>query len=126
MRLSYIIGGMVIIAALIIAMFSFRSSLTHYVTIDEAKALDRPVQVAGLLVKDSTKYDTISNSLIFKLREPTGDEMVVRYQKSKPANFENADKIVAIGRYDKSQDVFIANELLVKCPSKYEGRISEK
>ena len=53
------------------------------------------------------------------------DEMVVHYPKSKAANFENAEKIVAIGKYDKNERAFIANELLVKCPSKYEGKVSE-
>jgi len=51
--------------------------------------------------------------------------MQIKYDKSKPSNFENADKIVAVGKYITSDDVFHADELLVKCPSKYEGRISE-
>jgi cytochrome c-type biogenesis protein CcmE len=126
MKLSYILGAIVIIAALIFAMFSFTSSLTSYVTISEAKETGQNVQVAGVLGEQSINYDVSRNLLIFTLMEPQGDEMIVHYAKSKPANFENADKIVAIGRYDKSQQVFVANELLVKCPSKYEGRISQE
>ena len=126
MKKSYLIGGIVIIAALILAMYSFKSTLTSYVTIKEAIASEQHVQVAGLLVEASTDYDTNNNLLIFKLQEPTGDEMAIHYDGSKPANFENADKIVAIGKYDKNQEAFIANQLLVKCPSKYEEKISEQ
>ena len=126
MKKSYIIGGIVVVAALVFAMFSFKSTLTSYVTIEEAKAGEQYVQVAGILVAGSSYYDVNKNLLIFELKEPTGDKMMIHYNKSKPANFESADKIVAVGKFDKNDQAFIANELLVKCPSKYEGRIEEK
>ncbi len=126
MKKSYVIGAIVIIAALIFAMFSFKATLTSYVTIQEAKAGEQYVQVAGLLVRGSASYHAADNSLIFTLKEPDGDEMLVHYNKSKPSNFEGADKIVAVGKFNKSDQLFYADELLVKCPSKYEGRISEK
>lgn len=125
MRKSYIIGAVVVAAALIFALLSFKSTLTSYVTIDEAKAGEQYVQVAGLLVQGSDRYDESTNSLYFELEEPGGSTMQIKYDKSKPSNFENADKIVAVGQYITSDDVFHADELLVKCPSKYEGRISE-
>ncbi len=126
MKKSYIIAGVIICGALVMAMFSFKSTLTSYVTIQEAKASERVVQVAGTLVPNSVSVNAETNMLIFDLQEPSGDKMTIHYHRSKPANFENADKIVAIGHFDKSSQVFIANELLVKCPSKYEGRIDSK
>jgi cytochrome c-type biogenesis protein CcmE len=45
----------------------------------------------------------------------------VRYHGVKPANFEDAVSIVAIGRYDAAASEFAADKLLVKCPSKYQG-----
>lgn len=126
MNKSFIIGGIVILAALILAMFSFKSSLTNYVTIKEAMITEQFVQVAGLLDKKGIGFDDKQNLLIFTLKEQNGDSMIVYYNKSKPANFENAEKIVAIGQYNKSKQAFIANELLVKCPSKYEGRFNKK
>ncbi len=45
----------------------------------------------------------------------------MRYKGLKPANFEDAISIVAIGQYDESSKEFEANKLLVKCPSKYQG-----
>ena len=126
MKKSYIIGGIIIAASLVFALFSFKSTLTNYVTIEEAISSEQYVQVAGILVKESIHYELDRSLLIFKLREPNGKEMTVHYSKSKPANFDDADKIVVVGKYDRNQNVFIANELLVKCPSKYEERISNK
>jgi cytochrome c-type biogenesis protein CcmE len=45
--------------------------------------------------------------------------MQVVYDGVKPGNFEEAVQIVAIGRYQ--DDAFHAEQLLVKCPSKYQG-----
>jgi len=126
LKKSYFIGGIIIVAALILALFSFKSSLTNYVTINDAKASQHHVQVAGVLKQESIRYNEENNALIFTIKEPTGDELIVQYSKTKPANFENADKIVAIGKYDKTQQVFFADEILVKCPSKYEGRIESE
>ena len=122
MKKSYIIGGIVIIAALLLAMFSFKSTLTSYVSIKDAKATEQHVQVAGVLVKGSTSFDETRNLLIFSIKEEDGSEMTVHYYKSKPANFENAEKIVAVGKYNKLTQAFVANELLVKCPSKYKKK----
>jgi cytochrome c-type biogenesis protein CcmE len=40
------------------------------------------------------------------------------FTKPKPAQFEQLEKMVLIGTYDK--DHFLATEILSKCPSKYE------
>jgi cytochrome c-type biogenesis protein CcmE len=48
----------------------------------------------------------------------------VTYRDVKPANFEEAVSIVAIGTYRTG--AFHAEKLLVKCPSKYQGEETEK
>ena len=45
--------------------------------------------------------------------------MPVMYEGVKPGNFEEATEIVAIGSY--RDGAFHAEQLLVKCPSKYQG-----
>lgn len=123
MKKSYIIGGVVVVLAMIMAMYSFQSTLTSYVTVSDAKASKRPVQVAGVMVMGTKNYELDSNNLVFILREDGGDEMKVEYSGPKPANFDNVSKVVAIGKYEPKEQVFLARELLVKCPSKYEGRV---
>jgi cytochrome c-type biogenesis protein CcmE len=123
MKKSYIIGGVVIVLAMALAMYSFQSTLTSYVTVSEAKASNRPVQVAGIVVEGTDKYDLDSNNLLFTLREDGGDQMKVEYDGPRPGNFDNVTKVVAIGKYEPKKGVFLARELLVKCPTKYEGRV---
>jgi cytochrome c-type biogenesis protein CcmE len=120
---AHIIGILVIVVAMIIVMVSFQSSLTSYVSVREAKASKRPVQVAGILVKDSAQYDSNAHRLIFTLREDSGDEMNIEYNGSRPADLEAQSKIVVIGRYYPTKQVFLAKDLLLKCPTKYESRV---
>jgi cytochrome c-type biogenesis protein CcmE len=123
MKKSYIVGGVVVVLAMAMAMYSFKSTLTSYVTVSEAKASKRPVQVAGIVVEGTDRYDLENNNLIFTLREDGGDEMKVEYDGPRPGTFDNVTKVVAIGKYKPEEQVFMARELLVKCPTKYEGRV---
>ena len=123
MKKSYIVGGLVVVLAMVMAMYSFKSTLTSYVTVSEAKASKRPVQVAGMVVEGTDRYDLERNNLIFVLREDGGDQMQVEYDGPRPGNFDNVTKVVAIGKYEPKEKVFMARELLVKCPSKYEGKV---
>jgi len=123
---SYIIGAVIVVLALVMAMYSFKSTLTAYVSVSEAKVSPRAVQVAGVVVKGSERYDLESNKLMFTLREDGGDEMAVEYDGSKPANFDDATKVVSVGKYNTKRSLFVASELLIKCPTKYEGRVKGK
>jgi len=120
---SYVIGAVIVVLALTMAMYSFQSTLTAYVSVSEAKASPRAVQVAGIVVKGSKHYDIQNNRLKFTLREDSGDEMAVEYDGRRPANFDDVAKVVSIGKYNVKREVFVATELLVKCPTKYEGRV---
>ena len=101
----------------------FASAVTPYVDYEAARATERTVQVAGGLLQGSSGYDMDAGQLLFTLvdTEDASKQMSVRYEGLKPANFEDAVSIVAIGRFDPATEQFAANELLVKCPSKYQG-----
>lgn len=101
----------------------FASAVTPYVDYDAARATDRTVQVAGALLQGSSKYDAETSRLLFTLVDAENESKTldVAYGGLKPANFEDAVSIVAIGRFDAASEEFAANELLVKCPSKYQG-----
>ncbi len=118
-RVWYSVGGVLIVAFLAYGATSFKSNLTPYVSFEEAQRSPRKVQVAGGLVPDSTSYIEDKELLEFGMVEEDGNTMTVHYGGVKPGNFEEAIQIVAIGTY--SEGVFHANQLLVKCPSKYQG-----
>lgn len=119
----YVLGAVLLAAFAGFSLMSFRQALTPYVDYAEAQSTSsRMVQVAGALEKGSTSYVTARESLFFTLRDPESDATLrVRYQGLKPANFEEAISIVAIGHYDRGAREFEAEKLLVKCPSKYQG-----
>ncbi|MEO1367372.1 MAG: cytochrome c maturation protein CcmE [Acidobacteriota bacterium] len=105
------------------AFVQFNDALTPYVSYEKAIAAERNVQVAGGLQNGSTSYDESVGSLHFTLvdTEDASKTLAVRYDGVKPANFEEAISIVAIGAWDAEQEEFAAHDLLVKCPSKYQG-----
>jgi cytochrome c-type biogenesis protein CcmE len=112
----YIIGGAVILAALAYGASAFQTSLTPYVAVAEAKNAKGTVQVSGLL-GDLGNYDAAGN-FVFTLKDDKNSTLTVVYKHPKPANFDQATGVVAIGRYQGG--VLQAESLLVKCPSKYE------
>ena len=123
-RLLYLAGSVLLLAFAGYAFTSFRQTLTPYVSFAEAQKSNRTLQVAGGLVKGSSSYG--DGALSFTIREPkTGTTMPVRYRGVKPANFEEALSVVAIGRYSRD-GVLEADKLLVKCPSKYQGVAPEE
>jgi len=117
-RTLYLLGIVLLLAFAGFAFTSFKQTMTPYVSFREARSMDRTLQVAGGLVKGSSSYH--DGALFFLIKEPsTGETMQVRYQGLKPANFEDALSVVAIGRYQGER--MDADKLLVKCPSKYQG-----
>ena len=122
-RTVYYLAGAALL--LVFAGFSyseFKGALTPYVPYEVARDAQRTVQVAGGLEKGTSGYDEASGQLRFTLiEEETAETIRVRYEGVKPANFEDAVSIVAIGRYDAASQEFAAKQLLVKCPSKYQG-----
>ena len=121
-KMSYLFGVVLLVAFAGFSAQSFNEALTPYVSYEQARDGNRTVQVAGALQAGSSGYDEVEQALHFTLvEEASGATLPVRYEGLKPANFEEAVSIVAIGRYDAGGDVFHADKLLVKCPSKYQG-----
>jgi cytochrome c-type biogenesis protein CcmE len=122
-----IIGLVIIVAALAFSALAFKNNLVNAVPFAEAmKATDSDVQVMGAPVKGTMAYDTAAHALRFDLRDTAGRTLPVVYQGPKPDDLDSAmSKAVAInaqGTYDPKRQVFVADNLLVKCPSKYQGQ----
>jgi cytochrome c-type biogenesis protein CcmE len=118
------IGAVLLVAALAYGASQFVTNLTPYVTFKEAKSMTgRVVQVMGPL--DKSEPPVFDGMLTFTLmEEKTGEKIRVRFNKSKPANFDQATQVTAIGSWNG--EYLEARNLLVKCPSKYQGTDSEK
>ncbi len=113
------LGGAAIVGFVAFGAGAFRDNLTPYVSFERARRSGDAVQVAGVLVPGSDRYDEMAAQLMFTIADEQGDTLLVSYKGLKPGNFNEATQIVAIGRY--RGDRLEAEKLLVKCPSKYQG-----
>jgi cytochrome c-type biogenesis protein CcmE len=110
--------GLFVVAATI-GVSSFRQSVTPYISFREARRSAGMVQVNGVLADKNYVLKVDEQFLEFKLRDSKEEVMPVVYRGVIPGNFDQATSIVAIGRY--RGDHFEAEQLLVKCPSKYQA-----
>lgn len=106
-------------SAVVIGVTSFKQTMTPYIGFKEARQASGQVQVNGKLADKDYVLKKEEQYLRFSLKDPNGDVMPVVYRGVIPGNFDQAVSIVAIGRYQG--DHFEANQLLVKCPSKYQA-----
>jgi cytochrome c-type biogenesis protein CcmE len=105
------------------SVFVFQSSVTPYVTFAQAKSAQSAVQVKGTLAAPRITLTEDGRATRFMLRDDAGEEVSVVYRGAKPEGLDEATGIVAIGKYSNGQ--FLADKLLVKCPSKYQGSVSK-
>lgn len=122
----YIIGIAIIVLAIVLGYYGLTSALRPYTTsVSEAMSTGRGVQLAGYLVPGEQGHYDAANNFTFQMQDNTGKIVQVSYPKVKPANFEQAISIVAIGHYDSAKGVFQADDMLVKCPSKYQEQMNQ-
>ena len=120
MKPKLVFGLLLVMASIGFGVTAFRNSLTPYISFAEAKKSSGSSQVNGTLADPAAvRYDVEKSELAFTLKDDHGEVMPVVYHGVKPANFEQATSVVAIGTYKAGR--FEADQLLVKCPSKYQA-----
>lgn len=124
MKRGYWIAAGLAVLFVILGLTSFQKTLTPYLSFEEARKAKGAVQVMGGLDRSSDRYDTATQRLFFDLVDDHGGRMPVVYAGTRPANFQDAVSIVAIGPFRGGR--IEAEKLLVKCPSKYQGAEVER
>ena len=124
--MKFVIGGIVVAVVIgVLIATSFSGSTSEYLTVAEVKALGpeqaRSSRVAGAIVPDSVDWSTRDLHLTFEISDDTG-ELAISYHGPQPDMLVDAVEAVVVGKYDPSGQVFEAEELLMKCPSKYEEK----
>ena len=128
MKKSHIFG-IVIIAAAIAVIVSTAGDASSYVTFSEAQALavngnGAKIHVVGTLKKDEQNHivgiERSPDLLSFKfiMVDENNQEQVVLYPQPIPQDFEKSEQVVVVGSYHN--DTFVAEKILLKCPSKYQ------
>jgi len=128
MKKTYIIALLVIAVAVAIIVTT-AGDASSYVTFDQAAQMaslgnHKSIHVVGELKKDDAGHivgmeksaDMLSFS--FVLVDDNGKEQKVYYNEPMPPDFTKSEKVVVIGHYQA--DIFIAEKILLKCPSKYQ------
>lgn len=127
MKPKLIIGILAIVGFTSLLMYNFGESISTYTTFEHAGSRSN-AHIPG--VWDNEKdygFSRETMQFTFYMKDEDGVSKKVVYPKPKPNNFEQADQLVAIG--ELRGEIFYANELLMKCPSKYNdadpGRFTE-
>lgn len=108
-------------AAIIIGVYTAAVPST---TFGGAKNVEgKDVRITGILDKTRPiEYDPLADANLTKFHvvDSTGHSELVylHYEKGKPDGLEFSEKITLLGRYGEG-DVFHANDIQMKCPSKY-------
>jgi cytochrome c-type biogenesis protein CcmE len=129
MKKGHIIGLGIIAIAIVIIMTSIgdASSYESFSTAWEMKedGEDKAIHVVGQLKKDETgqvagiEVREDKTSFTFLLIDNEGTEQKVFYNEPVPADFQRSEQVVVIGSY-RDKDIFVADKILMKCPSKYQ------
>lgn len=126
MNAKFIIGLTLILAFMFLGAYSFFDTQVSSVSFAAAKKSTNKVQVQGAVDFETMQYDMENKRLIFDLvsAEAGSDERItVIYHGEVPGNFEQATSVTVIGV--NGEEGFVAENMLVKCPSKYEGEDPE-
>ncbi|TAH43699.1 MAG: cytochrome c maturation protein CcmE [Bacteroidetes bacterium] len=120
MKKSHIIAIVVIAVAIAAIMSTVADSSTYASFRTALENPDRTYHVVGHLDKDMPQEyhpEKDADLFSFYLKDNEGLVKQVLLQKAKPQDFEKSEQIVVIGKMDG--DDFVAKEILMKCPSKY-------
>ena len=128
MKKTHILGIIIIAIAVMIIIITAGDAST-YVTFREAKKMategnDKKIHVVGQLKQDAegnilglqVTEDMLSVSFLMVDNENTEQE--VYYNEPMPPDLQRSEQVVVIGSFN--EDIFIADKILLKCPSKYQ------
>lgn len=118
MKPRLIIGLVLLVSFTSLLMLNFSSSIDTYANFEQAEDSKGRRYVIGTWESNLPHgFDMSSKSFVFHMKDEDGNIRKVMYNKAKPTNFEDADQLVVKGKM--SNGVFLSDDMLVKCPSKY-------
>ncbi len=153
-RMKFMVAGLVILAAVVyLIVSSTQASAQYFLTIDELNAkgesiLNTDVRVLGAVDGDTIQYDPETLTLTFEVAQmpadsadleedgglgqalhlavsdPTRARMKVVYVGAKPDLLRHEAQAIMTGQLG-ADGTFVASELLLKCPTKYEEAVPQ-
>lgn len=154
-RSKFILGGLFILAAVVYLIFSStQQSAEYFMTVDELKTkgsqvIDKSLRLSGAVIGDSIQYDPQTLTLTFDVAnvpgdnaeieaqgglaavlkaavaDPTRTRVTVVYVGPKPDLLRSEAQAIMTGHLG-TDGIFYAEELLLKCPTKYEEAVPQQ
>ncbi len=154
-QIKFIIGGALIIAAIILLIVTnTRAGAQYFLTVNELAEKQTAMQgkelrISGAVLGDTIEYDTENLILRFDIAHVPGDNdeieaagglaavlyeatinpdlrhLTVQYEGVMPDLLRNEAQAIVTGKLG-DDGVFYAEELLLKCPTKYEEAVPEQ
>ena len=106
-----------------------QSSAAYFLTVDELYAKgsaieNRTVRVSGLVDADTIDFNNRDLVLKFDVTSESGERLPVVFNGPQPDQMREGAEAILEGKYDGN--MFTAQSLMLKCPSRYEeGTIEE-
>jgi cytochrome c-type biogenesis protein CcmE len=152
---KFVIGGILVLGAVILLIWTATNSGSEFfLTVDELHAkggsmMNRNLRVSGAVIGDTIQYDPQTLTLTFEVAhvpadeamieteggladalhaavvDPSRERMTIVYVGPKPDLLRNEAQAIVTGHLGED-GVFYANELLLKCPTKYEEAVPEQ
>ncbi|HMZ06203.1 MAG TPA: cytochrome c maturation protein CcmE [Anaerolineales bacterium] len=152
---KFVIGGVLILAAVIyLIASSTQANAEYFMTVDElnaqgTSAINKSVRLSGAVIGDTIQYDASTLTLTFEIAHVPGDNadieakgglatvlheavidpsrsrVTVVYEGVMPDLLRNEAQAIMTGKLGED-GVFHAEELLLKCPTKYEEAVPEQ
>ncbi len=154
-RTKFIVGGILILAAVAYLIFSStKASAEYFMTVEEvqsqtASLTGKNLRVSGAVIGDSIEYNPDTMLLTFVVANVPGDNkeieaegglakvlheavvdpsrprMQVVYNGPRPDLLKDEAQAIMTGHLGED-GIFYADELLLKCPTKYEEAVPEQ
>jgi cytochrome c-type biogenesis protein CcmE len=154
-RSKFLIGGILILAAVAFLIFSSTSaSAQYFMTIDELadegpSVVGRSLKLSGAVIGDTINYDAQTLTLTFEVAHVPGDNadieaqgglakvlhdavvdpnrnrIQVVYVGPKPDLLRDEAQAIMTGKLGED-GIFYAEELLLKCPTKYQESVPDQ
>ncbi|MEP7137578.1 MAG: cytochrome c maturation protein CcmE [Chloroflexota bacterium] len=133
---------------------SSQSSAQYFLTISEMMAkkdtlIDKQIRISGAVIGDSIQFDNANGKLSFfianvpadyaevekqgglaivlknAVNDPTRQKIQIVYSGEKPDLLHNMAQAIIVGKLNQD-GVFYADEILLKCPSRYEEAVPDQ
>jgi len=151
-RGKFIVGGVLILAAVIyLIISSTRANAEYFMTVDELQAkgtslVGQNVRISGAVAGSTIQFNASTNDLSFEIAnvpgdnatitaqgglakvlheavvDPTRKRLMIVYNGPKPDLLRDEAQAIVTGHLGED-GVFHADELLLKCPTKYQEAV---